>query len=124
MVLAAGAAILRWGLFAFDPPIWATGLLQTLHALTFGATHLASINFLTHAVPEDRLATAQGLYAAVVAGVVMGSVTIACGPLYRLLGGEAYAVMAFIAGVGLVAAMVLRRRWNGRPVVPGVARPG
>jgi PPP family 3-phenylpropionic acid transporter len=124
MVLAAGAAILRWGLFAFDPPIWATGLLQTLHALTFGATHLASINFLTHAVPEDRLATAQGLYAAVVAGVVMGSVTIACGPLYRLLGGEAYAVMAFIAGVGLVAAMVLRRRWSGRPVVPGVARPG
>lgn len=124
MVLAAGAAILRWGLFAFDLPIWATGLLQTLHALTFGATHLASINFLTHAVPEDRLATAQGLYAAVVAGVVMGSVTIACGPLYRLLGGEAYAVMAFMAGLGLIAAMMLRRRWTGRLVVPGVERAG
>ena len=68
---------------AFDPPLWPTALLQTLHAMSFGAAHLAAIHFLTHAVPEDRAATAQGVYAAIVAGLVLGTVTLACGPLYR-----------------------------------------
>ena len=86
MLLAAGAAAaVRWGLMAFDPPLWATAMLQCLHAMSFGAAHLAAIYFLSQAVPEDRGATAQGVYAAVVAGLVLGLVTIACGPLYRSL---------------------------------------
>ncbi len=94
LLLAAGvAAALRWGLMAFDPPLWATAILQCLHAMSFGAAHLAAIYFLSRAVPEDRGATAQGLYAAVVAGLVLGLATVACGPLYRSLAGEAYAVM-------------------------------
>ena len=121
--LAGAVAVLRWGFMAFDPPLLATGLLQILHAMSFGAAHLAAIHFLTHAVPEDRAATAQGLYAAMVAGLVMGSVTIACGPLYRMLGGEAYGVMAALALCGTVAAFVLRRRWDGRLVVDAVAHP-
>jgi PPP family 3-phenylpropionic acid transporter len=121
LTLAGIAAVLRWGLFAIDPPLWATASLQILHAMSFGAAHLAAIHFLTHAVPEDRSATAQGLYAAVVAGLVMGSVTIACGPLYRMLGGEAYGAMALLALVGTGAAVLLRRRWHGGLVVGVVA---
>ena len=119
--LAGAAAALRWGFMAIDPPLWATALLQILHAMSFGAAHLAAIHFLTHAVPEDRAATAQGLYAAVVAGLVMGSVTIACGPLYRMLGGEAYGAMALLALVGTAAAILLRRRWQDGLVVGTVA---
>jgi len=119
--LAGAAAVLRWGFMAFDPPLLVTGLLQILHAMSFGAAHLAAIHFLTHAVPEDRGATAQGLYAAVVAGLVMGSLTLACGPLYRMLGGEAYGVMAVLALGGTVAAFMLRRRWRGGLVVDAVA---
>ncbi|MBC8012568.1 MAG: MFS transporter [Methyloceanibacter sp.] len=70
LMLAGLAATLRWGVMAIDPPLFATALLQTLHAMSFGAAHLAAIHFLTHAVPEDRAATAQGLYAAIVAGLV------------------------------------------------------
>lgn len=117
MILAGLAATLRWSFLAIDPPLWATGLLQILHALSFGATHLAAIHFLTHAVPEDRAATAQGLYAAVVAGLVMGTVTILCGPLYRLLGGEAYGAMAVMAVIGTATAVALRQRWHGGLVV-------
>ena len=68
LMLAGLAASLRWGVMALDPPLWPTALLQTLHAMSFGAAHLAAIHFLTHAVPEDRAATAQGVYAAIVAG--------------------------------------------------------
>lgn len=122
MVVAGLAAMLRWSVLAIDPALWATALAQSLHGLSFGATHLAAIHFLTHAVPEDRSATAQGLFSAVVAGLVMGSVTIACGPLYRTLGGQAFGAMALLALIGTVAAIQLRRRWHGGLVVGDVPR--
>ncbi len=117
LMLAGLAATLRWGVMAFDPPLWATALLQSLHAMSFGAAHLAAIHFLTHAVPEDRAATAQGVYAAVIGGVAMGTVTIASGPLFRTFGGEAYAVMALLALIGAAGAFMLMRRWRGGLVV-------
>jgi MFS transporter, PPP family, 3-phenylpropionic acid transporter len=123
LMLAGGAATLRWGVMAFDPPLWATALLQTLHAMSFGAAHLAVIHFLTHAVPEDRAATAQGVYAAVVAGLVMGTVTIASGPLYRSFAGEAYAAMALLALLGAGCAWRLMQLWRGGLVVGVDARP-
>jgi PPP family 3-phenylpropionic acid transporter len=118
MLMAAGlAAAIRWGIMAFDPPLWATALAQCLHALSFGAAHLAAIYFLAQAVPEDRSATAQGLYAAVVAGLVLGLATIASGPLYQRLGGEAYATMALLALIGVASTLLLMRRWRGERVV-------
>jgi PPP family 3-phenylpropionic acid transporter len=117
LVLAGLLTVLRWSFMAFGPPFWATAVLQTLHAMSFGAAHLAAIHFLTHAIPEDRAATAQGVFSAVVAGLVMGTATIACGPLYERFGGDAYAAMAFVAGIGTLAAMVLRQRWHGGIVV-------
>jgi MFS transporter, PPP family, 3-phenylpropionic acid transporter len=87
--------------------------------MSFGAAHVAAIHFLTHAVPEDRAATAQGLYAAFVAGLVLGAVTIASGPLYRIFAGEAYAAMALLALLGAGSAFLLMRRWHGRLAVPG-----
>jgi MFS transporter, PPP family, 3-phenylpropionic acid transporter len=119
LMFAGLAAVLRWGLMASDPPLWATTLLQILHAMTFGAAHVAAIHFLTHAVPEDRAATAQGLYAACVAGLVLGAVTIASGPLYRIFAGEAYAAMALLALAGAICAFLLMRRWHGGLVVAG-----
>jgi PPP family 3-phenylpropionic acid transporter len=117
LMLAGLAATLRWAFMAIDPPLLATALLQTLHAMSFGAAHIAAIHFMTHAVPSDRAATAQGLYAAIVAGLVLGLVTIACGPLYRSLAGEAYAVMALLAIMGAGAAFMLMQRWRGGLVV-------
>ncbi len=116
LMLAGLGACLRWFFMAFDPPLVATVALQCLHALSFGAAHVAAIHFLAHAVPEDRAATAQGLYAATVAGLVLGVVTIASGPLYRILGGEAYAVMAVLALCGTAGAVLLMRRWHGGPL--------
>ena len=117
LMLAGLAATLRWAFMAIDPPFLATALLQTLHAMSFGAAHLAAIHFMTHAVPMDRAATAQGLYAAFVAGLVLGLVTIACGPLYRTFAGEAYGAMALLALIGAGAAFMLMQRWRGGLVV-------
>ena len=118
LLLAASlAAVLRWGFMAIDPPLPVIFLLQCLHAFSFGAAHLAAMYFLSEAVPEDRSATAQGIYAAAVAGLGLGLVTLACGPLYRSLGGEAYAVMALLAFVGVLCVLFLMRRWRGERVI-------
>ena len=117
LMLAGLAATLRWGVMAFDPPLWIIFPLQTLHAMSFGAAHLAAIHFLTHAVPENRAATAQGVYAAVVAGLVLGTVTIASGPLYSALAGAAYGAMSLLALAGAAGAYRLTELWRGGLVV-------
>ncbi len=99
LLLAAGAAaVVRWALMAGDPSLLSTAMLQCLHAFSFGAAHLAAIYFLTHAVPEDRGATAQGIYAATVAGLALG--------------------LATIASVGAISARLLEGQWRGGLVVP------
>jgi len=117
LTIAALAATIRWGAMAFEPPLLLTALVQSLHAFSFGAAHLAAIHFLTHAVPEDRAATAQGIYAASVAGLAMGLATIASGPLYRLFSAEAYGAMAVLAFIAVLCAVLLMRRWHGGLVV-------
>jgi PPP family 3-phenylpropionic acid transporter len=107
---------LRWGVMALDPPLLLLGPLQTLHAMSFGAAHVAAIHFLTQVVPEERAATAQGLYAAAVAGIALGSATLASGPLYASFGGAAYGAMALLALTGAAGAYRLTQLWQERPV--------
>jgi MFS transporter, PPP family, 3-phenylpropionic acid transporter len=123
LMLAGLAATVRWGIMAIEPPLFATALLQTLHAMSFGAAHLAAIHFMTHAVPDDRAATAQGVYAAIVGGLVMGAVTVASGPLYRNFAGEAYAGMALLALIGAAGAYLLMRSWHGGLVAGAAPQP-
>jgi MFS1 family protein len=74
LLLAAGlASAVRSGLMAFDPPLWATQwFCNACTPMSFGAGHLAALYFLSQAVPEDRGATAQSVYAA---GLVLGLLT-------------------------------------------------
>jgi PPP family 3-phenylpropionic acid transporter len=119
LILAALGAILRWGLTAFDPPLWLLFAVQTLHALSFGAAHLGAIHFIGRAVPEHYSATGQGLYAAFAMGIIMGLMTMAAGTIYKSLGGEAYLTMALLALVALAGALLLHRKWHGGPVIGG-----
>jgi PPP family 3-phenylpropionic acid transporter len=121
LMLAGLAATLRWGVMAIDPPLFLLGPLQMLHAMSFGAAHLAAIHFLAHALPENRAATAQGVYAAVVAGLALGTVTVASGPLYESFSGAAYGAMAVLALAGAAGAYLLAQRWRGGLVVGAVA---
>jgi PPP family 3-phenylpropionic acid transporter len=116
LMLAGLAAALRWGVMALDPPLLLLGPLQTLHAMSFGAAHVAAIHFLTQVVPEERAATAQGLYAAAVAGIALGSATLASGSLYANFGGAAYGAMALLALAGAAGAYRLTQLWQERPV--------
>ena len=113
LIAGGAAAALRWAVMSFDPPLGVLMPLQLLHALTYGATHLAAIHFIARAVPLAVAGTAQALYASVAAGVIMGAATLVSGPLFSAFGGGVYWAPAVIALVGLGAAVMLLKRWDG-----------
>jgi len=113
LIAATAAAVVRWALMALSPPLAALILLQTLHTLTYGCSHLAAMHFISRAVPETAQGTAQALYATVASGALMGGATLISGWLYAWIGSHAYLAMAAMAAVGLAGALVVRARWNG-----------
>ncbi len=106
-LLFAGAAgaVLRWGAMAFDPPPALLLILQCLHALSFGATHLGALGAVARAAPAGLGASAQG-YLAVVLGLVMAVAMGVSGALYARWGVHAYAAMAFLAALGAAPLLV------------------
>jgi len=116
-LIGALAAVFRWTCTSLDPPLALLIPLQAMHGLTFGATYLGAMQFITRAFPPHMAATVQGVYASFSAGIGMGIAYLAAGPLYRTFGATAYLAMALLALLGLVLAAVLLRRWDGGSIV-------
>lgn len=116
IAIAGIASVLRWTVTAFDPVLPVLFLAQLLHGLTFGAAHLGAMHYIQQAVPASLSASAQGLYASVTMGIVMGVVSLTVGPLYRTFAGTAYLAMAVLGAVGLIAALSLMKRWDGETI--------
>ena len=109
IAVGAAAAVLRWTLMAFDPPLAVLLALQVLHSLTYGASHLGAMHFIQARVPEGQAGTAQALYSTVTAGIGMGFAMMFAGFAYQRYGGLSYLGMAALGGVSLAAALALRR---------------
>src|SRR5215813_4881915 len=96
LLIGAAGALIRWSVMAVAPPLVALPLLQCLHALSFGATHLGALTLVARMAPPGANATAQG-YFAVTHGVTMAGATALAGVLYGRFGSGAYAAMAMLA---------------------------
>ena len=108
--VGAGAAVVRWTLMAFSPPLWALWPLQTLHALSFAATYLTGVQIVERLSPADSHTAAQTISSVVSAGVLIGLATAASGPLYDAVGLKGYLAMAALALAGGLAGLTLRSR--------------
>lgn len=103
-LLAAGAGVLRWGLMATTAWLPALALMQLLHALTFGAQHLAAMHMILRLVPPAQASTAQALHAALGVGLLMGVFTLLSGPLHAAWGGGVFLLMAGLCALALPLA--------------------
>jgi len=112
MLIGAVAGIVRWAGTAFDPPLIALFVLQTAHALTFAATHLGAVHFITRAIPNRLAATAQALLHTVGSGIFIGGMFLAAGPLYAWAGAYSYLVMALLCAFGLGFIYLVHRHWD------------
>ncbi|MBA4806171.1 MAG: MFS transporter [Brevundimonas sp.] len=108
LMIAAAAAVLRWGLMAATPPLWVLWPLQALHALSFAANYLAGIELIERLAPRESQTAAQTLSSTLSSGVLIGGATLASGPLYDAFGAGGYLAMAGLAGLGLIANLALR----------------
>jgi len=106
LIMIGGAgAVLRWTIMAFDPPAAALPVLQLLHGLSFGATHLGALALIGRLAPEGRGATAQGIYA-IGLGLAMAAMMSLSGWLYAAYGNLSYAAMALAAVAGCACGAV------------------
>ena len=108
LMLGGAGGVVRWTAMALDPPAVALPLLQCLHALSFCATHLGAVSFVSRAAPSGIAATAQG-YLAIALGAVMAASMGLSGLLYAAFGSRAYAAMALAALAGGACAFLAHR---------------
>jgi PPP family 3-phenylpropionic acid transporter len=99
------AAVARWLAMAMNPPLAVLPLLQILHGLSFGATHIGALSYISRTIPENRAASAQG-YFSVALGLTMAGMTSLSGWLYAAYGNLGYAVMALAGAAGCACAAV------------------
>ena len=111
--LGAAAGIVRWIVLGSSDGFWMIVLVQPLHAMTFGITHLAAVSFIARAIPQQLATSAQSLMATLSMGVFLGSSIWASGPLYEHFGSHAYYAMAGLSGIALVFAFWLMQSWRG-----------
>lgn len=109
LVLGALGSLLRWTAFAFAPPLWLLFPLQGLHALSFTATFLASLELTEELAPRHAASAAQSLNAGLSFGLMGGLSTLASGPLYDHFGVSGYLAMSLLAAMGAVGALALVR---------------
>lgn len=113
LLIGASAAVVRWSAMSVDPSLGWLIPLQVLHGLTYGASHLGAIHFISRAVPQAASGTAQALYSTLATGLLQGAATLGSGWLYARYGGGTYLAMALLSSVGLAAGLILARSWSG-----------
>lgn len=109
VILGGIAAVVRWAAYAFSPPLWLLFPLQALHALSFAAVFMASLQLIERSAPTRSASAAQTISSAFSGGLVIGFATLASGPLYDAVGPRGYLAMSALALVGLVFALRLLR---------------
>jgi PPP family 3-phenylpropionic acid transporter len=109
-LLAAGAsaAILRWALFPLDLGFAGYLGVQSLHALTFGASYLGIQSAITRMVSDEITASAQGLYV-MIANIAMAATTVLSGPLFEMYGKNAFYVMTIPPVLAVIVLICYHR---------------
>ena len=99
---------MRWIATAFDPPLALLAPLQLLHALSFGATHLGTMMFLSQNAPRGRPRRRARRHRDRQQRHDGGASALA-GVLYGVGGSFAYVAMALFAAAGGAFALAARK---------------
>ncbi|HEY2707985.1 MAG TPA: MFS transporter [Caulobacteraceae bacterium] len=107
VVLGGIGAVVRWTCLAASPPLWLLIPLQTLHAFSFTATFMGSLQLMERLAPDRSASLAQTLNSVLSGGLLIGLATMASGRLFDAAGAHGYLAMSLVALLGLVGALCL-----------------
>ncbi len=99
LLLASGVCMVRWTVTGLNPSVSTLMVLQSFHAITFGLTFLASVNFIARRVEHQHAAQAQSVLATLTT-LLMAIGTWLSGQSYALWGGQSYWLMSVMALLG------------------------
>jgi len=116
LTLGGAGAIVRWTALAFSPPLWLLFPLQALHALSYAATFLASLQLVERLSTPRTASAAQALNSALSGGVLSGAATMLSGWLFDRAGAHGYLLMSAMSVAGMVGAL---RLYGVRRLEPG-----
>ncbi len=109
LAMAALAGMLRWTVVAQTTDVFALGLVQPLHGITFALLHLACMRLIARIVPQGLEGTAQAIYGTVGIGAATALLTLVSGALYGRLGAQGFWVMAALCVLSLPLTWKLRQ---------------
>jgi len=109
IVIGVACGLVRWIVIGLEPPLAVLFAAQMLHAGSFGFTHLGTMHYIRERVPDGMRNTVQGIFSALSGGILLAATMWASGPLYSLMGGAAYFVMALCSAVAFGLALLLKR---------------
>ena len=107
LMIGGGAALVRWTVLSFAPPLAVVVLMQALHTFTYAATFLASLQLVERLSTPANASAAQTINSALSGGLLMGAATIGSGWLFDAVGTKGYLAMAAMSALGLVGALRL-----------------
>lgn len=97
LVVGGLAAALRWAVTGMTSDLAILAVIQTLHAASFAATHLAAMHHITRSTPPRLAASMQSLYSALSGGLAMGGAMLLAAACYEIEPGLAFFAMAAMA---------------------------
>jgi len=105
LIFASVVCIVRWLLTGSEPSLVQLFFLQSLHAITFGLSFLACVNFIARRVHEDNAAQAQRV-SVTMATFFMALAAWLSGWLYEQFAGQSYWAMAVMALLGGICVLL------------------
>lgn len=108
IAIGGSGAVFRWLMMTQEPSLPVLTGLQTLHALSFGATHLGTMGLLASLVHGRIMASAQGYFVALM-GIVTASSGMLCGLVFERFGQSIYYGMAAMALCGTLLVVSARK---------------
>ncbi|MBO0588984.1 MFS transporter [Sporosarcina sp. E16_8] len=113
MFLIAGiGSTVRWLLIALFPYISVFIGTQVLHALSFGVAHFAFIKFISEKLPQDHIATAQGMYVAFAMSLSTAILTFLGGYLYDISPRLAFLGMIICSVPAIIIVLMTRKKYS------------
>lgn len=97
---------IRWATMAMTVSLPILFIVQIIHGLTFGASHLAAIHYLSSRVEKGYAASSQSLYSALPLGLGLGLSTYIGGVIYEYYASGAYFFMALLCAIAFLLSLV------------------
>ncbi len=117
ILLGGGGAVVRWTLMGFAPPLPMLYALQTLHALSFAATHIGGLRFLSEEVAPRKVPVVMAINSALAFGPMLAVFGLLAGWYYDFAAGQSagvqahgYWLMAVIAILGCLCSVPILKR--------------